>query len=225
MKPLEFAPAWDKRNPCDGIPPALNEHKLGKAVSRNHMKSMKFQKVRFKRLDRLLSIVAAVTCVLVFTQGCSLEWHRPRFGNSFGLLSLSGKVKKTTEDITFLHKEWEMAAREAAEGKTPQAIERLHRLAQRFPDDSEIRLFLADLLLMEGKTEESLRLLKKVAEQAPHDGRVYYLLALAYDQAGQMEEALIHYEKALECEPDNEVYLASYEQAIIANGLEENSHF
>ncbi len=118
-----------------------------------------------------------------------------------------------------------MATREAAEGKTPQAIERLHRLAQRFSDDSEIRLFLADLLLMEGKTEESLRLLKKMAEQAPHDARVHYLLALAYDQAGQMEEALIHYEKALEYEPHNEVYLASYEKAITAHGGQENSHF
>jgi len=186
---------------------------------------MKFQKLSYKPLNKLVGTVITATCIFVFTQGCSLERHRPMFGNRFGLLPFSGKAKRTAEDLTFLHKEWEMATREAAEGKTPQAIERLHRLAQRFPEDSEIRLFLADLLLMEGRTEESLRLLKKTAEQAPHDARVHYLLALAYDQAGQMEKALIYYEKALECEPDNEVYLASYEQAITAQGELGNTPF
>jgi Flp pilus assembly protein TadD len=89
-------------------------------------------------------------------------------------------------------------------------------LAQQDPQDAEVRLFLGDVLISAGRPEEALKWLAPLAEGPARDGRVFYLAALAYDQLGNGELALLHYEKALECEPTNEVYLASYEKALEA---------
>ena len=179
-------------------------------------KTMKLPITRSNRGWEIVATLSAGACILVFVSGCSLQRHQSSCRNVFGFPCLLGKASRSGRDILLFNREWEAATQEATAGQTEKAIQRLRHLLRSYPDNSEIRLFLADLLLMEGKPEESIGLLRTLLDEAPQDGRVHYMLALAYDHAGQMHQALIHYEKALESEPDNEVYLASYKQLVAA---------
>ena len=80
----------------------------------------------------------------------------------------------------------------------------------------EARLFLADLLLTENRTAEAWRTLEPALASHPGDDRVQALAGLIQECLGNSAGAVSYYERAVELDPDNEVYWACYESALNA---------
>jgi len=89
------------------------------------------------------------------------------------------------------------------------------RLLERNPSHRGGRLLRAELELFEGRPDEVLPDVEALAKQDPKDAEALYLLGLLQEEVGRNEDALHNFEKALKIAPENDVYLASYESALL----------
>jgi len=72
------------------------------------------------------------------------------------------------------------------QGKINMAILSLRKLARDFPNDSEIRITLADALVKVGKIREAIRELESAIHEKPQDADLHLRLAILFQsQSGE----------------------------------------
>jgi len=101
------------------------------------------------------------------------------------------------------------------QGDASGAVEILQRLVAANRDHLEARLLLAEVLLTDNRASEALPVLEPAAAAHPENPGVQHMMGLVLDANGHPGEALAYYRRAVELEPDDEVYAASY-QAVLA---------
>ncbi len=109
--------------------------------------------------------------------------------------------------------------------------EYLDRLLRRHPNHRQGQLLAAQVDLLQGDWEAAHRQLTRLAGDTPSgetraadEARIQHSLAVALDGAGQPAEALIHYRRAVEIEPQNELFRVSYNQAIAQPQVPEKAY-
>lgn len=128
--------------------------------------------------------------------------------------------RRQAEAIQSFEAKRDLAQFEAAkvrwrEGDLRACKDLVNRLLERNPGHRGGRLLRAELELFEGRPNEVLPDIEALVQEEPNDAEALYLLGLLQEESGQAEEALHNFEKALKISPQNEVYLASYESALL----------
>lgn len=98
------------------------------------------------------------------------------------------------------------------------AYQELARLAERYPDNAEIRVDMAIVLLnrqLLGDEAAAMQLLEQVLEQEPQHLRAQYCSGLLALHAGRASEAMVHFGQVARADP-GDVYAAYYYAASLA---------
>jgi tetratricopeptide (TPR) repeat protein len=102
------------------------------------------------------------------------------------------------------------------QGNVEGCEKRLKRLLERNPDHRDARLLMVAVCLSENRTQEALHQGEQALQSHPDDAQVQFTAGVALDAARQGDCALAYYARAVELEPDNEVYTVGYETALRA---------
>jgi superkiller protein 3 len=78
------------------------------------------------------------------------------------------------------------------------------------------RILLGKVLIERGRYSQAQAELELAAEQRPEDHEVIYLAGVAREKRGRFDEALSSYHKARALAPDNEVYVTSSAEVLVA---------
>jgi len=98
------------------------------------------------------------------------------------------------------------------------AYQDLARLAERYPDNTEIRVDVAIALLnrqLSGDEAAALQLLEQVLEQEPQHLRAHYCSGLLELHAGRVSEAMAHFGQVARTDP-GDAYAAYYYASSLA---------
>ncbi|MBB3949633.1 tetratricopeptide repeat protein [Aureimonas jatrophae] len=90
--------------------------------------------------------------------------------------------------------------------RKPEATEHLRTAVERYPDDLQARLALADVLSADKNYGEAVEMLDKALSLAPTDSptlwNIHYQRGIAFERLKQWEKAELDFKKALELSPD-----------------------
>jgi tetratricopeptide (TPR) repeat protein len=87
-------------------------------------------------------------------------------------------------------------------GDTARAIEIINEGRERYPEELDLLLELAQIYLEQGKKEELLTSLLEAVEADPTNSNLYFLIGKTYDDKGETVQAEEYYKKAAEVKPD-----------------------
>lgn len=90
----------------------------------------------------------------------------------------------------------------------------LDEIIERNPEHTEARLLLAELLLVEKQPQTALQHVQNVLNLEPENPVAIHTAGLVQEALGNNSAALEQYKRATELEPDNEVFLLSYDVAV-----------
>lgn len=93
----------------------------------------------------------------------------------------------------------------------------LEQLLFRAPDHQAARMLFADLLVADGKLERARKELTQVLQQAPHHAPAHHAMGLVLESMQQSRGAVTHYERAVELEPNNELFQMTLEAAQLSS--------
>lgn len=114
--------------------------------------------------------------------------------------------------------ELKVAVTRYEEGNPIGATEVLLPLLKRNPDNREARLLLAEAYIAQNKPDDARKQVDYVLQKDPDDSHAQYTMGLVHDAAGNSQKAAEHYGRAMQLEPDSEVYAVSYETATRQTG-------
>jgi tetratricopeptide (TPR) repeat protein len=77
------------------------------------------------------------------------------------------------------------------------------------PDSPAVRYNYAALCLIRGLPQKALDLLSPLSSSEDKDARYHYLLGQCYERSQDAQKALLEYKRAMEIDPDQEVYYIS----------------
>jgi tetratricopeptide (TPR) repeat protein len=87
-------------------------------------------------------------------------------------------------------------------GDTVRAIEIINEGRERYPDELNLLLELAQIYLEQGKKEELLTSLLEAIEADPTNANLFFLIGKTYDDMKDFEKAEEYYKKAAEVNPE-----------------------
>ena len=93
-----------------------------------------------------------------------------------------------------------------AEGRLPDAIEKLRALLEERPGDGSLSYALAVACMSSGRAQEAVRVLEAAAELNPGHNLLQVALSDAWRQSGDLELALAHADRAVELNPSFMTY-------------------
>ncbi len=103
-----------------------------------------------------------------------------------------------------------------AEGRVPDAIEKLRALVEERPGDGALSYALAVACMSSGKPREAVRVLEAAAALNPGHNLLQVALSDAYRQSGNLERALAHAERAVELNPS---FMTHFRRAGVLEAL------
>lgn len=92
--------------------------------------------------------------------------------------------------------------------------ELIEKLLERNPKHKEARQLLADLYLEAGSPEEAKKLLAQLLAEFPNDAQIHHSLGMLHESMSDDEAALRHLNRAVELDPENELYQMCHETAL-----------
>jgi TolB-like protein/cytochrome c-type biogenesis protein CcmH/NrfG len=93
-------------------------------------------------------------------------------------------------------------------GDTEQALRELEALAERYPNDSEVLIWLMNIYSAQGRVDETKRVLERMTQLDPYDVRGWQNLAGTYEDLRLTKETLETYNRAIELAPTlDELYV------------------
>lgn len=98
----------------------------------------------------------------------------------------------------------------------------IDKLLERNPKHKQARQLLADLHLDGGSTEKAKELLEQLLAEFPNDAQIHHSLGMLYDTMTDNEAALRHLSRAVELDPENELYHMCHETALVTQGSSRN---
>lgn len=99
------------------------------------------------------------------------------------------------------------------EGDLQECRAALDGIIERNPEHTEARLRLAELLLEEQQPQLALDHVQSVLSREPNNAAALHTAGLAHDALGNSAVALEQFQRASELDPENEVFLLSYDVA------------
>ncbi len=106
--------------------------------------------------------------------------------------------------------EFEAARAEWLRDDTTKCEQSLKRILTRNPAHRDALLLTAELCLVENRPDDALRHGRLALEAHPENAQVQYTMGLLLDAAGRSADALPYYERAVQLEPDNELYAVGH---------------
>jgi predicted Zn-dependent protease len=103
------------------------------------------------------------------------------------------------------------------DGDTERCRQDLETLLRRDPQHRDARLLLTELYLLIEQPTAAESLMQGLLAESPNDAQVHHTMALVLDAVGRPNEALAQFQWATDLDPDNEIYLMSYEAATQAS--------
>ena len=170
--------------------------------------------------SRLLKAAWLIALVTTVTAGCAtLKTSLPQAED----ISQKRRERNRAAIRSFAENrdlaEFQAAQARWEQGDIEGCREDLQRLLERTPDHLEARLLLAESLLSDNRPGEAVRCLEPAMPRHSDDARVYYTMGLALEALGRRDGAVAYYERAVELEPDNEVYAVSYQPDLMSGAL------
>lgn len=109
------------------------------------------------------------------------------------------------------------AALQSWESGDPKGCrELIEKLLERNPKHKQARQLLADLHLDGGSPQEAKELLEQLLAEFPNDAQIHHSLGMLHETMADNEAALRHLGRAVELDPENELYHMCHETAVIA---------
>ncbi len=99
------------------------------------------------------------------------------------------------------------------EGDIDECHIALDEIIQRNPEHTQARLLLSELLLAEKQPRLALEQVERVLEREPRNASAVHTAGLAYEAIGEDNVAREHFRLATELEPENEIFLLSFDVA------------
>ena len=103
-----------------------------------------------------------------------------------------------------------------AEGRLPDAIEKMRVLVEERPGDGALSYALAVACMSSGKPREAVRVLEAAAALNPGHNLLQVALSDAHRQSGNLERALAHAERAVELNPS---FMTHFRRAGVLEAL------
>lgn len=100
------------------------------------------------------------------------------------------------------------------DGDLPECRTTLDEIIKRNPDHTGARLLLADLLLVEKQPQQAIQHVQSVLEREPENPVALHTSGLIHEALGNTAASLEQYKRATELDPENEVFLLSYDVAV-----------
>jgi len=97
----------------------------------------------------------------------------------------------------------DMGSMYSAQKQYDKAIESYNKFLETQPTNSEVKIYLADVLLQAGKNDEAQKALADVNLDTVQDGDALYNLGARYYNAGNMDQAIRFWEKSVQLNPKN----------------------
>ena len=110
--------------------------------------------------------------------------------------------------------EFESARAEWLRDDPAKCEQSLKRILARNPTHRDSLLLTAELYLAENRLDDAFRHGQLAMEAHPEDAQVQYTMGLLLDATGQSGDALVYYERAVQLEPENELYAVGYRTAL-----------
>ena len=103
-----------------------------------------------------------------------------------------------------------------AEGRLPDAIEKLRALLEERPGDGSLSYALAVACMSSGQPREAVRVLEAAAALNPGHNLLQVALSDAFRQSGNLERALVHADRAVELNPS---FMTHFRRAGVLEAL------
>jgi Tfp pilus assembly protein PilF len=103
------------------------------------------------------------------------------------------------------------------DGDTERCRQDLETMLRRDPQHRDARLLLTELYLLIEQPTAAESLMQGMLAESPNDAQVHHTMAMVLDAVGRPNEALAQFQRATDLDPDNEIYLMSYEAATHAS--------
>ncbi|CAK9109404.1 Type IV pilus biogenesis and competence protein PilQ, partial [Durusdinium trenchii] len=100
------------------------------------------------------------------------------------------------------------------EGDLEECRRSLDGIIERNPEHSDARLLLAELLLVEKQPQVALQHVESVLVREPNNAAAIHTAGLVHEALGNPTVALEQFQRANQLDPENEVYLLSYDSAV-----------
>ena len=157
-------------------------------------------------------LAAAVAPALA---GCATLWPSPA-----GKDSVEDHKAHKTEMIESFEAKRDAAQFDAAmvrwrEGDIRACKELVDKLVMRNPKHRGGRLLRAEIQLDDDKPELAIADVEALVKDDPKDAEASHLLGLLLEAAGRSSEAMPHFERAAQIAPNNHVFAASFQSALV----------
>lgn len=90
----------------------------------------------------------------------------------------------------------------------------VNKLLERNPGHKEGRQLLADLYLDDGAPHRAKEVLDQLVAEFPNDAQIHHSLGLLSETMGDHDSAVQHLSRAVELEPENELYRLCHQSAL-----------
>ena len=94
----------------------------------------------------------------------------------------------------------------------------LRRLRTVAPDDVDLRVFDATMVLRQNNSDEAQKILTPAVAADPNNAEAWYLLGYIQDLAGHVQEAMDYYQKAVVAAPESPQYRSNWARALLDTG-------
>jgi tetratricopeptide (TPR) repeat protein len=111
--------------------------------------------------------------------------------------------------------QYQAALQSWASGDPRSCRELIEKVLERNPKHKEARQLMADLYLDEGSQEAAKEILDQLLIEFPNDAPIHHSLGLLYEAMNNSDASLRHLGRAVELEPENELYRICYDTTLV----------
>ena len=156
------------------------------------------------------------TLVAPALTGCATLWPSPQADKD---VAVQQKARKTEMVESFEAKrdaaQFDAAMVRWREGDVRACKELVDKLVMRNPKHRGGRLLQAEIQLDDDKPELAIPDVETLVKEDPKDAEASHLLGLLLEAAGRHPESLPHFERAAQIAPNNHVFAASFQSALV----------